>query len=305
MKTSMNENFMKLQERVLDSLEKTDLIKIKSILSSIKGATLVSGVGGSAVVSLFLSKILSIKNNIICKNVTARDLIYKNLTCFKNIIACSYSGNNYGVVTSFNNNLNKYLLSRNFKKGVTNINYSNIDVEESFISLSSTLIPMSILLIYYLDSDDIIKEILNSNSIYEFNFSDADIYEILSGYETSTASKFIESTLAESGMGIPIIHDKYDYCHGRSTLSHNYNSNLILLNNNSELDELYNGIADNYYNSVIRLDRKYEDDIVNDYYFTYLSMLLCKQIAGAKKKDLSVVDYSPLVKKLYYFKGEM
>lgn len=304
MKTNMNENFMKLQERVLDSLEKTDLIKIKSILSSIKEPTLVSGVGGSAVVSLFLSKVLSVKNNIVCENIAARDLIYKNLTCFKNIISCSYSGNNYGVITSFNNSLNKYLLSRNFKEGVTNINYSAIDTEESFISLSSTLIPMSILLAYYLDNDiDIIKETLNSTP--EFRFSDSNIYEILSGYETSTVSKFIETTLTESGIGIPIIHDKYDYCHGRSTLSHKYNSNLILLNNNNELDQLYNSVADNYYNSVIRLDRKYEDDIVNDYYFTYLSMFLCKKIADAKKMDLSIVDYSPIVKKLYYFKGKM
>jgi hypothetical protein len=304
MKTSMNENFMKLESRVLDSLEKTDLIKIQSILSSIKDPTLISGVGGSAVVSSFLTKVLSTKNNIIVENVTARDLIYKNLKCFQNIISCSYSGNNYGVATSFNNELNKYLLSRNFKENVININYSNFDTEESFISLASTLIPMSIILAYYLDNDmNIIKEILNNT--HEFNFSDTDIYEILSGYETNTASKFIESTLTESGIGIPIIHDKYDFCHGRSTLNYNYNSNLILLNTNSELDELYNSTLDNYYNSVIRLNRKYDDDIVNDYYFTYLSMFLCKRIAEAKKKELSIVDYSPLVKKLYYFKGGM
>lgn len=304
MKTSMNENFTKLQERVLNSLERTDLIKIKNTLSSIKDSTLVNGVGGSSVVSLFLSKVLSSKNNIICENVTTRDLIYRNLVCFQNIISCSYSGNNYGVITSFNNNLNKYLLSRNIKEGVTNINYATIDVEESFVSLSATLIPMSILLAYYLDNDiDVIKEILNST--YEFNFSNADIYEVLSGYETSTASKFIESTLAESGIGIPIIHDKYDFCHGRSTLSQNYKSNLILLSTNNELDQLYNNTLDNYYNSVIKLDRKYVDDIVNDYYFTYLSMLLCKKIADNKGKDLSIVDYSPLVKKLYYFKGGM
>lgn len=304
MKSSMNENFIKLQERVLNSLKRTDLIKIKNILSSIKNSTLVNGVGGSSVVSLFLSKVLSSKNNIICENVTARDLIYRNLVCFQNIISCSYSGNNYGVITSFNNNLNKYLLSRNVKEGVTNINYATIDVEESFISLSSTLIPMSILLAYYLDNDiDVIKEILNST--YEFNFSDTDIYEVLSGYETSTASKFIESTLAESGIGIPIIHDKYNFCHGRSTLSHNYKSNLILLSTNNELDQLYNNITNNYYDNVIRLNRKYADDIVNDYYFTYLSMLLCKKIADNKGKDLSIVDYSPLVKRLYYFKGGM
>lgn len=304
MKTNMNENFMKLQERVLDSLEKTDLIKIKSILCSIKEPTLVSGSGGSAVTSIFLSKVLSVKNNIICENVSARDLIYKNITCFKNIIFCSYSANNYGVTTSFNNHLKKYIVSKNFKEGVTNINYSAIDVEKSFISLSSTLIPMTIILAYYLDNNiDIIKDILNITP--EFCFSDSNIYEVLSGYDTITASKFIESTLTESGIGIPIIHDKYDYCHGRSTLSYNYNSNLILLNNNNKLDQLYNNILDQYYNNVIRLDRKYEDDIINDYYFTYLSMFLCKKIAEAKNMDLSIVDYSPLAKKLYYFKGGM
>lgn len=304
METSMNENFAKLQERVLDSLEKTDLIIIKSILASIKDPTLVSGVGGSAVVSLFLSKVLGAKNSIICENLTARDLIYRDLTPFKNIISCSYSGNNYGVITSFNNSLNKYLLSKSSKEGVTNINYSAIDIEESFISLSSTLIPMSILLAYYLDNDiDIIRKILSSTP--EFRFRDSEIYEVLSGYETSTAAKFIESTLTESGIGIPIIHDKYDYCHGRSTLCYNYNSNLILLNTNSELDELYNSIVGNYYNSVIKLDRKYDDDIINDYYFTYLSMFLCQRIATIKKMDLSIVDYSPLVKKLYHFKGAM
>lgn len=304
MNTRMNENFVKLKERVFDSLEKSDLIKIRSILSFINGSTLVSGVGGSSVVSLFLSKVLSVKNNIICENVTARDLIYKNLIGFQNIISCSYSGNNFGVATSFENGLKKYLLSKNFKDGVININYSSIDAEKSFISLASTLIPMSIILAYYLDNDlDIIKDILNS--AVDFHFSDSNIYEILSGYETSTASKFIESTLTESGIGIPIIHDKYDFCHGRSTLSHNYKSNLILFNTNNELDELFINTLVNYYHSVIRLDRKYEDDNVNDYYFTYLSMFLCKQIADTKKKDLSIVDYSPLVKKLYYFKGGM
>lgn len=304
MKMNMNEIFMKLSDNVLDSLEKTDLIKIKDILSSITGPTLVSGVGGSSVVSLFLAKILNVKNHIICESVTARDLYYRSLKCFQNIISCSYSGNNHGVAISFHNHLCHYLLSKKEKEGVINIPYVVMSAEESFISLSSTLIPMSILLAYYLDNDiNVIKDILNSS--YRFDFADSDIYEVLSGYETSTASKFIESTLTESGIGIPVIHDKYDFCHGRSTLSHHYKSNLILFNTNSELDELYNNIVEKYYNSVIRINRKYSDDIVNDYYFTYLSMCLCRQIANAKKKDLSIVDYSPLVKKLYYFKGGM
>lgn len=304
MKTKMSVNFTKLQVRVLDSLDKTELIKIRDILSSIKEPTLVSGVGGSNIVSLFLSKVLSKKNSIICENVTARDLIYKDLTCFKNIISCSYSGNNLGVNTSFNNNLNKYLLSKNTKEGVNNITYSAMDTEESYISLSSTLIPMSIILAYYLDNDlDVIKSIIGN--IPEFTFNDSDIYEVLSGYDTNTAAKFLESTLVEAGIGIPIIHDKYDYCHGRSTLGYNYKSNMILMNTNKELDKFYDNILDTYYKNIIKFDKKYEDDIINDYYFTYLSMYLCKKIAEKKEKDLSIVDYSQIVKKVYFFKGEM
>lgn len=305
MKENMYDNFSKLQKRVFDSLEKTDLIKIKDILSSINKPTLVSGVGGSSVVSLFLSNVLSTKNNIICENVNARDLIYKNLKCYKNIISCSYSGCNFGVDTSFDNNLNKYLLSKNKKDGITNIKYSAEDEEDSFISLSSTLIPMTILLSYYLDNDlSIIYEILKSP--IEFNFKEANTYyEVLTGYDTSTASKFIETTLVESGIAIPILHDKYDYCHGRSTLGYNFNTTLIFFNTGSQLDKLYEKQLKNYYKQVIQFDRKYDDHIINDYYFTYLSMFLCKKIAEQKEKDLSLVDFSPLVKKLYYFKGKM
>lgn len=152
MKENMYENFSKLKYRVIDSINKTNILKIKEVLSSITEPTLVSGVGGSSVVSLFLSKVLSEKNDIICENVTPRDLLYKNLRGYKNIIACSYSGNNFGVMTSFDNDLNKFLLSKNLKNGISNIQYSAEDTEESFISLSSTLIPMTILLIYYLDN---------------------------------------------------------------------------------------------------------------------------------------------------------
>ena len=304
MEKNMEYNFFKLQDRVLSSIEKTDLIKVRDILSSIDGPTIVSGVGGSSVVSNFLKNILSIKNNIVCINVTARDLIYKNLKCYKNAIVCSYSGNNLGVDTTFNNNLNHYLFSKNKREGVINIKYEVADIEQSFISLSSTLIPMTIALIYYLDGDiSIIKDILNIKE--EFIVETSDIYEILTGFNTSTASKFIESTMTESGIGIPILHDKYDYCHGRSTLGYHFDSSLIFFNTNSGLDMLYEKELKNYYKKIIQFNKKYDDDIVNDYYFTYLSMLLCKKIAEQKGRDLSGVDYSPFVKKLYYFKGDM
>lgn len=124
--------------------------RIKETISSIKTPTICTGVGGSNVVSNFASKVLSTKNKCISESVEPRSIIYKNLSRYDNILACSYSGRNFGVETSFNNNLNKYLLSYKPKEGVNNLTYnSSIEVEDSFISLAATLMPMSILLAYY------------------------------------------------------------------------------------------------------------------------------------------------------------
>lgn len=346
-------NFNKLEKRVFDSLSKSDLKEIKDILSSIKDSTLVSGVGGSNVVSTYLSNVLSKKNNIICESVTPRDIIYRNLKVFKNIISCSYSADNYGVQISFNNNLNKYLFSKNKIEGITNITYNTTDVEHSFISLSSTLIPMTICLLYYCDDISIVEEILKTKPKYGIKmpkiatlsnayelligyekgdedfliepdeidkflkelynklpfFSSSlglsDVYEILSGYETSAASSFLESTMVESGMFIPVVHDKYDYCHGRSNLNYQYKNNLIFFDNRTELDKYYKDILPDNYENIISIKRKYDDDIINDYYLTYASMLLSKEFANSLNKDLSDLKYSPLVKKLYHYKRGM
>lgn len=303
MSNNMNDNFCLLKSRVLDSVFQSDLDGIKKSLAMIREATITSGVGGSYVVSTFLSKVLSAKNNIICENVTPRDLLHKNITGFKNVIACSYSGNNFGVDTSFHNHLNKYLLSSRKKENVRNLHYKVSDYEDSFISLVATLLPMTILLLYYSDDFSFVKEILElpmEETIYH-----SDIYEILSGYESSTAANFLESTMVEAGIGIPIIHDKYDFCHGRSTLGYSYPSSIILFDCKNTLDRKYQEDLKTCYKKITTITKKFDDDIVNDYYFTYMSMLLCQKVAEQKKKDLSEVRYSPLVKKLYYYKGEM
>lgn len=300
-KPNMYYNFDLLIDRVLDTLDKTNLLEIKQKLEMIKTPTLVSGVGGSSVVSNYASKVLSIKNNVIATNIEPRDMNYINISNYNNILSCSYSGNNYGVDTSFNNNLNHYLLSSNRLDNVININYkSSIEEESSFISLAATLIPMSILLSYYLDNDiSLIQDILN-NTLEKINIKN-NIYEVFTGYETSTASKYLDSTLVESGIGIPIIHDKYAFCHGRSTIGKDNYNNKIILNNDKELDKLLISL----YEDITIIDRKYNDDIVNDYYITYICMLLTKQIAEYNNLDLSRVNHSYVTKKLYRFKGEM
>lgn len=307
MEKNMKVNFKYLKERVIDSLEQTDLEFIRHELSKINEPTIFSGVGGSSVVSEFGSKVMNKKNGIISINSEPRDFIYRNNNPFRNVVACSYSGNNYGVELSFLNELKKYLLSNNeFEdKDVTYLKYdTTIDSERSFISLGATLIPVSILMDYYLNGKD--KDLVDSIQEQDFDFEpENDIYEIYTGHDTSTASKYLESTITESGIGIPIVHDKYSYCHGRSTLNMNYKGVAIYFNRNTEFDRIMLEELKKYYKTIIIIDSKFEDDILDDYQMLIQCMYLTKYIAEKKEKDLSKVEYSPIVKKLYKYNGNI
>lgn len=299
----MEGNFKNLERRVFDSLYKTDLNKINYELSQIEGPTLVSGVGGSSVVSEYASKVLSKKNHIITRNVEPRDFKYLDLSLYQNVLSCSYSGSNYGVEISFLNNLKHYLLSSKESKNAINLTYTILDKEKSFISLAATLIPCAVMLNYYLKYDG--KErIIDDLDSYNFNFDAiCDAYEIFTGFETSSCSKYLESTLVESGIGIPIIHDKYSYCHGRSTTSIVKNNIAIYFNNDKELDKLLLEEIPKYYKDVIVLD--YDNNLFGEFKLLVKCMYLTKHIAEAKNKDLSKVEYNPIVKKLYKYHGNL
>ena len=307
MEKNMKINFEFLKERVVDSLNNTDLDFIKNELSKLNEPTLFSGVGGSSVVSEFGAKVINARNGIVSVNSEPRDFLYRNNGAFRNVVACSYSGNNYGVELSFLKGLRKYLLSNNSfdDKDVTYLKYdTTIDKERSFISLGATLIPVSILMDYYLNGQnglmlDCIKE-----SLFDFDLG-SNIYEIFSGYDTSTASKYLESTMVESGIGIPVVHDKYSYCHGRSTLGVNYNGTAIYYNRNTEFDRMMLEELKKYYSRIVTIDSKFEDQILDDYQMLIQSMYLTKYIAEKKAKDLSGVEYSPIVKKLYKYNGQI
>ena len=304
MEKNMQENFKKLERRLIDTFNNTDLERINYELSKISDATLVSGVGGSSVVSEYATKILASKNNIITRNTEPRDFKYMNINKYKNVLVCSYGGRNYGVELALLNDLKHYLLAnkKSDREDVINLNYNNEDIEKSFISLGATLIPCSILLNYYLDNDK--ERIIDKLDSYKFNFdTTCDAYEIFSGLETSTASKYLESTMIESGIGIPIIHDKYDYCHGRSTISTVFNNIAIYFNGNTELDKLYLEELPKYYKDIIVMD--YKNDFIEEFSLLLKCMYLTKYIAESKQKDLSGVDYNPIVKKIYKYNSNL
>ena len=307
MEKNMKVNFDFLKARVIDSLDNTDLEFIRNELSKLSEPTLFSGVGGSSVVSEFGAKVINTKNGIISVNSEPRDFLYRNNGAFRNVVACSYSGNNYGVELAFLKGLRKYLLSNNSfdDSGVTYLKYgATIDKERSYISLGATLIPISILMNYYLDGKN--NPMLDCIGESSFNFDlESDVYEIFSGYDTSTASKYLESTMVESGIGIPIVHDKYSYCHGRSTLGINYNGIAIYYNRNTEFDLMMLEELKKYYSMIITIDSKFKDQILDDFQMLIQSMYLTKYIAEKKLKDLSKVEYSPIVKKLYKYSGQI
>ena len=307
MEKNMKTNFEFLKERVVDSLDNTDLEFIRDELSKLSEPTLFSGVGGSSVVSEFGAKVINTKNGIVSVNSEPRDFLYRNNTSFKNVVACSYSGNNYGVELSFLKGLRRYLLSNNSfdDSDVTYLKYdTTIYKERSFISLGATLIPVSILMYYYLNGQN--SPMLDCIGETSFNFDlESDVYEIFSGYDTSTSSKYLESTMVESGIGIPIVHDKYSYCHGRSTFGINYNAVAVYYNRNTEFDKMMLEELKQYYSRIVTIDSKFEDQILDDYQMLIQSMYLTKYIAEKRSKDLSKVEYSPIVKKLYKYNGKI
>lgn len=304
MEKNMRVNFEYLKGRVVDAINNSDTEYINYELSKLDKPTLVNGVGGSSVVSDFGAKVLSVKNSIVTRNTEPRDMIYMNKSEYSNVIACSYSGNNFGVDLSFDNNLKKYLLSRNGNEEAVNLQYkTTIDNERSFISLGATLIPVSILINYYSNGDEFFLDDIEE-CVFSFD-TECDVYEIFSGYDTSTTSKYLESTMVESGIGIPIVHDKYSYCHGRSTMSINNSSIAIFLNRDTELDRLLLREISKYYKDIIVIDGKYKDMILDDYQMLVQAMYLTKFIAESKSKDLSKVEYSPLCKTLYKCKFTM
>ena len=303
-------NFEKLKERILDTLKLTNLNKQ---LKKVKGNTICVGSGGSKVVADFASLILNKKNNCCVKVMDPRDALYENLTPYKNIFMCSYSGNNHGVNILSSLKAKKYLLTykEDKKENFTTLNCrSSIEKEMSFISLAATLMPMSILLTYYLNKDctDLINEMFEKVEKLKINIQDTHLpFELMSGCDTSTPQIYLDSTFSESGLASITIHSKYDYCHGRSTLSLNQKSNLIyLLSNKKELDDLLLSNLNNRYNDVIILQSNYNDPIIDNFYLTLQAIYLTKYIAESKNIDLSIVNYDKeLCKKLYKFTGEM
>lgn len=321
----MEETFGKLEERLIDANERIDSSSLKNVLDNIKGTTVTTGCGGSLVVADFLTKVLE-ERKVFCVTKNARDILHGKHN-MDYLLAYSYSGNTHGIELALDKfQGEKYLLTCNHQKeNAISLGYEGMEKEKSFISLSSTLIPIGEFLKYHegIPKEEFTKKIKdyfesikpwlrtlpNQNFL---SYGSSEVFEIMTGYDTEVASTFLESTLVEAGLGNPIIHDKYSYCHGRSTINYQdeKSHNLIyLMNEKTELDEFLLELlrnTDYFPVTVIDVSTSNTSSLERQYELLIKSIFLCKKIAQDKKMDLSQVEYNRnIVPKVYRYKGEM
>lgn len=331
-------NFSKLEMRIMQVNDPylgkyNDIREMLYELTIDNKPTLIMATGGSKVIAYYLQLIIERLGltGIICEVIEPRDYFYKaNRDMFSNLIVISASGNTNGIseaLLDFKGN--KYLITKNKKESnyqVVSWGNELYDREKSFISLATSLGPISLLL----DSTTSLNLELSSNEIKRINdkikelllrskekinklnvdFKDTSLIQIMSGYDTKTSASVLESNLTEVGLAAPIIHDKGAYCHGRSNLLFQYpNSKLIYLSHGlKELDSLLIESINSEYSNISVFDTNDLSDNIfwKEYYLILQMYFLSKKIAEDKNIDLTQPEYNPaLVKKLYKFKGEM
>lgn len=331
-------NFSKLEERIM-AINHPDFTKVEEMREMLYGLivdggpTLIMATGGSKVVAYYLQLTLErIRfSGIISEVIEPRDYFYKiNREMFSNLIVISASGRTNGVREALSDfKGNKYLIceeGNNLDASVISWKNKFYEKEKSFISLASSLAPITLLL----DATTSIGLELSPNEIKNINekihelllksrkkvedfkvdFKNTNLIQIMSGYETKVSSSVLESNLVESGACIPVIHDKGSFCHGRSNLAFQYPESkfIYLTHGKKELDQvLIDLIEEEYKNISVFSTEDLNDDIFWKEYYLLLQMyFLSRKIAEDKNIDLTQPEYNPkVIQKVYRFKGEM
>ena len=331
-------NFSKLEKRIL-SINNPLLNKANDIremlyqLTINNKPTLIVATGGSKVVAYYLQLIIERlgTNGVICEVIEPRDYFYKvNRNQFSNLIAISTSGNTNGIKEALDDfNGTKFLITQNNQENnyqVISWGNEKYETEKSFISLASSLGPITLMLgattslNMEISSSEIkkINDKINQLLIKSrekvdkilVNFKDISLIQIMSGYETKTSSSVLESNLVEIGLAAPVIHDKGSFCHGRSNLLFQYPDSQViyLCHQRRELDNILIELINREYSNISIFDTEdiKEDYFWKEYYLMLQMYFLSKKIADDKNIDLTQPEYNPkLVKKLYNFRGEM
>ncbi len=331
-------NFSKLEERIM-AINHPNFTKVEEIREMLYGLmvdggpTLIMATGGSKVVAYYLQQILERMkfSGIISEVIEPRDYFYKaNHEMFSNLVVISKSGKTNGIKEAlFDFKGNKYLICEEGKStDYSVISWKNelYEQEKSFISLASSLAPITLLLDATTSlrmelSPDEIKNI--NKKIHELlsrseekieqlpiNFKDIDLLQIMSGYDTKVSSSVLESNLVETGTCIPVLHEKGSFCHGRSNLVFQYPESkfIYLTHGQTELDRVLIHLIQEEYSNLSVFSTEDLDDTYfwKEYYLLLQMYFLSKKISEDKNIDLTQPEYNPkVVQKIYKFRGEM
>ncbi|MCI9280020.1 MAG: hypothetical protein HFJ02_04400 [Bacilli bacterium] len=295
-----------LGDKIINSLENSNLDNIYTELSNIKSPALLCGIGGSHVVSIFLEKVLVIKNNIIAKNIDVEEYFLTNFSNYNNLVLLSHSGNNHGIKSLLATNKNKYLFTTR-KSKVTNeitLNYSIENRIKSFVSFEDTIIPLSIILGYYLNFSHFPVEIFSQEET--FDILDFNNVNIIYDETSKTCAIFLETSMIEAGISSVTMHTKYSFCHGRSNLVSNKESLVIyLMTRESELDKMLTTEIKKISNNVLILKELTKDSVIADYLLTIKALRFLNYLNKTYHKEFVNVKYNKIVSTTYHFKGDL
>ena len=303
----LNEIVEQLEEKIRKSLESSNLENIFQNLENIEIPTLLCGVGGSHVVSIFLEKVLATKNRVITKNIDVEEYFLNDFSNYHNLIVCSHSGKNHGVKCLLNSNMkNKYLLTTRKSKvnQETKLQYTIVNRFKSFISFDDTLIPMSLLLCYYLGTYSFPADMIPKKE--EFTIEDFNHVNIVYDDTSKTCATFLETSLVEAGIASVTMHTKYSLCHGRSNLISKKDSLVIyLMTQNSELDQMFLSELPKITKRFLVLDTAIKDTVIADYQLTIKSLYFLEYLSSVYHKEFIHVKYNHIIPTIYNFKGEL
>ena len=324
-------NFALLEQRLL-AISTMNLEVVKKFrkmideLKEIDKPILMVATGGSLVVAYYLQFVLESLGKI-GEVIQPRDYFYKgNKNEFWGLVGVSASGKTNGIKEALRyfQGLKFLVCEEKLEEHGEVIAWGNdfYQKERSFISLVNSLGPITLILESLMvtreeelkDFGEKIKSLLASSrkkiDKLEFDFGNSNIVQIMSEYETQSSMTVLESNLVETGIGVPVIHDKGAFCHGRSNLLLQYPESLViyLMHQKNKFDELLiKTIEEEYHNLVVVSSRFGEENRFWQEYELILQMyFLTRKMAKSKGVDLTRPDYNPrLVKKLYNYRGEM
>ena len=330
-------NVNNLKPRVLNAIQSNAYDKLKQIDFLGLNSVLFVGTGGSFPASIFASRVINHIYGTNAFSILPRDILSRNNNKVDKVFLLSYSGTTNDLLegTKEINNKNKIIITKGQPDKVsakTNIPKENIityrtrnnkSKERGFLSFEGTLSPASLFLKLYFDSqklmsiDKFIKDSLDYWNNYFNNYfynnkkelrkilTKGKVLNVFTGDYTITASKYIESTLIESGIFNILIHEKKNFSHGRFV---NY-ENLSLKTNiylKTKTTTKYEKVLLDYLrdDKNIIIESKY-DGLLGEYDLLIAMQYLIYNIGKLLNIDLSKPNYTEKALKIYFYKGEL